>query len=228
MLHAELDGLPFNKAEVNRQLRAGPLSARTEGSIEFRMQNISATLHGLKMPWISGYRPAKNVGSSVNAKLAELLELNGIDLLTSFVPTANPDLLAERVSVLRKRHLAKIPPGSSRPPSVVTSSITFVRDPAIKAWVLENADGLCEGCGSAAPFTGQDGQPYLEVHHVTPLASNGTDRITNAVALCPNCHRRCHYSRDKDEFKLELYERVPRLVLEVSETEGSETGPFIE
>jgi len=68
-----------------------------------------------------------------------------------------------------------------------------------------------------APFIGNDGLPYLEVHHVMPLASHGSDTATNAVALCPNCHRCCHYSNDSDEFKLRLYEKIPRLELEVPE-----------
>jgi len=42
MLGRELAGEPNNKAEVNRVLRAGPLHARSQGSVEFRMQNISS------------------------------------------------------------------------------------------------------------------------------------------------------------------------------------------
>jgi len=47
-----------------------------------------------------------------------------------------------------------------------------------------------------------------------PLSSYGSDTTANAVALCPNCHRRCHYSADRDEFKLTLYERIVRLAVE--------------
>jgi 5-methylcytosine-specific restriction protein A len=60
-----------------------------------------------------------------------------------------------------------------------------------------------------------DGYAYLEVHHVRPLAGRGSDTTTNAVALCPNCHRRCHFSSDRDEFKVALYEKVDRLEIEV-------------
>lgn len=45
MLRAELNGESYSKAQVNRDLRAGPLANRTKGSIEFRMQNISAALY---------------------------------------------------------------------------------------------------------------------------------------------------------------------------------------
>lgn len=227
MLHAELDGRPYNKAEVNRQLREGHLSARTKGSIEFRMQNISAALYELKMPWIGGYLPAKNIGSSVKEKLIELLRLNGVESLAAYVPTADSSALDQKVSTLRKRHLGTVPKGSQKPALITASSTSFVRDPAVKAWVLQEAAGRCEACGDIAPFVGQDGLPYLEVHHVMPLASHGSDTVGNAVALCPNCHRRCHYSVDRDEFRLALYQSVSRLVIEVPEDFSPGTDEFI-
>ncbi|MFH0957363.1 MAG: HNH endonuclease signature motif containing protein [Pseudomonadota bacterium] len=70
----------------------------------------------------------------------------------------------------------------------------------VKAWVLNNSNGVCEGCKSPAPFEAIDGFPYLEVHHIRPLAEGGSDTIFNTAALCPNCHRRCHVSSDRQEF----------------------------
>ncbi|WP_444959398.1 HNH endonuclease [Microbulbifer sp. ZKSA002] len=40
-----------------------------------------------------------------------------------------------------------------------------------------------------------EGEPFLEVHHLRRLADNGSVTITNAVALCPNCHREFHYGK---------------------------------
>ncbi len=227
MLHKELAGEPYSKVEFNRALREGPLSQRTKGSIEFRMQNISAALYELKMPRIAGYLPARNIGSSVKEKLIGVLLENGADLLWDYVPTADDNMLKQRVTALRSRHL-RVPSGIKRPQAVTSTITHFVRDPTVKAWVLQAANGACEGCGSRAPFNGFDGLPYLEVHHVMPLASHGSDTPTNAVALCPNCHRRCHYSADCNEFKLELYEKVSRLVLEVPDpNDGDGTDEFI-
>ncbi|MBE7567833.1 hypothetical protein [Acidithiobacillus sp. HP-11] len=31
------------------------------------------------------------------------------------------------------------------------------------------------------------------MHRVRQLADNGSDTVTNAVALCPNCDREVHY-----------------------------------
>lgn len=228
MLNAELNVRPYSKAEINRQLREGPLSRRSGGSVEFRMQNISAALYELKMPWIVGYKPAKNIGTTVKEKLIELLRLNGVDSLDSFVPTVNLDVLSERVADLRRRGLTIIPRGRLRPRSVTKTNNVYFRDPAVKAWVLEACGGICEGCGSTAPFVDDEGVPFLELHHVMPLASHGSDTVTNAVALCPNCHRRCHSSSDKHEFKLALYERVKRLIVEVPEIDDLDSNIFID
>jgi len=215
MLHAELNGVVYNKAAVNRELREGPLANRTKGSIEFRMQNISAALHELKMPYITGYLPARNIGSTVKQKMIALLSMQGLESLEAYVPTADAGTLAQRVSDLMQRQLGVVPKGSSMPTTVTSTVTTYVRDPAVKAWVLQAANGHCEGCGAPAPFKGMDGLPFLEVHHVMPLASHGSDTTANAVALCPNCHRRCHYAFDQAEFKLMLYERIARLAVEV-------------
>ena len=59
MLEAELAGTPFDKTEHRRQLLP-MLDARSEGSIEFKHQNISAVLIALGFPYISGYKPRSN------------------------------------------------------------------------------------------------------------------------------------------------------------------------
>lgn len=80
--------------------------------------------------------------------------------------------------------------------------------------MLQQANGQCENCELPAPFNGADGLPYLEVHHVRQLADNGTDTVTNAVALCPNCHRELHYGENAQTLVALLHERVGRLVRE--------------
>jgi 5-methylcytosine-specific restriction protein A len=83
---------------------------------------------------------------------------------------------------------------------------------AIKAG--NGSHGKCESCGKLAPFTGDDGEPFLESHHVRRLADGGSDKITNAVVLCPNCHRRSHQGADRKAFTKSLYAKISRLVKE--------------
>ena len=66
-------------------------------------------------------------------------------------------------------------------------SAQFIRDPEVVAWVLQEADGQCEECNTPAPFVKPSGVPYLEVHHLRRLADAGSDTVSNAAALCPNC-----------------------------------------
>lgn len=70
----------------------------------------------------------------------------------------------------------------------------FERNPDVVAEVLYKSSGYCQECGEPAPFLrATDNTPYLEVHHKVPLAEGGEDTVENAIALCPNCHRRAHF-----------------------------------
>lgn len=71
MQELEASGRPYTKKGIYRGLamRFG----RTEKSFEYRMQNISAVLDELGMPWIAGLRPAVNVGANVKMRLVALL-----------------------------------------------------------------------------------------------------------------------------------------------------------
>lgn len=81
------------------------------------------------------------------------------------------------------------------PKKVAVSGYAFVRNPLVVARVLRRADGACESCKKKAPFLRRrDRTPYLEVHHKVQLAHGGEDSLTNAEALCPNCHRKAHFA----------------------------------
>lgn len=60
----------------------------------------------------------------------------------------------------------------------------------LRQFVVQRADGNCQLCGYPAPFLDNEGNPYLEVHHIIPIQNGGTDNVDNMVALCPNCHRK--------------------------------------
>lgn len=98
------------------------------------------------------------------------------------------------ISDTAKNRQARLKIASPIPTRVVTQVTAFVRNPDVVAEVLFRAAGNCEGCGKSAPFRRvSDGTPYLEVHHNKPLSMNGEDTVTNAIGLCPNCHRRSHF-----------------------------------
>lgn len=81
-----------------------------------------------------------------------------------------------------------------KPRRLLTTQIEFYRNPYVVVEVLERAGGICVNCNRPAPFIKDaNQQPYLEVHHIKPLAEGGDDTVENAMALCPNCHRHAHY-----------------------------------
>ncbi len=69
MLASELAGTPYNKAAHRRALRPLLDDGRTERSIEFKHQNISAALLDAGFPYITGYKPR----SHYQALLADVL-----------------------------------------------------------------------------------------------------------------------------------------------------------
>ncbi|MFC6297417.1 HNH endonuclease [Pseudomonas sp. CCM 7893] len=213
MWKLEQAGQAFKKSVENRLLREGPLALRSASSIEYRMQNISAVIQQLGWQPITGYVPAKNVGAGVNARIRAVLEAKAVLDTETYTATADEAVLEMRATTLQKRSIAAEPQGIVNPQQVSATSTTYVRDPQVRAWVRQQAKGICEGCGSNAPFE-VDGQPFLEVHHVKHLAQKGSDCTSNAVALCPNCHQRCHRSSDRKAFTAGLYSRITRLIPE--------------
>jgi 5-methylcytosine-specific restriction protein A len=60
MLALSQAGKACNKAAVRRALIAGPLAARSNGSIEFKLMNVSGVCQSLGLPLLPGYQPASN------------------------------------------------------------------------------------------------------------------------------------------------------------------------
>lgn len=202
----ERDGLPGEKSKTYRLLSEE--FGRTTKAFEFRMQNISAVLALLGRDWISGLKPAKHIGRHVAVRIEQCIySLDGI-----------PDPTRLKFDLEVNERLASpdtaCPEGQAIPQRTISVSSSFARDPAVKAWVLKRASGICESCTQAAPFVSSDGSPYLEVHHLRMLADGGSDKVSNAVALCPNCHRRLHYDPNAKQLRQHLIATIQGLELE--------------
>lgn len=104
------------------------------------------------------------------------------------------------------------PAGTQSPKSFTQVTGVIERDAGVRTWILRTAGGVCELCRQPAPFLDTDGMPFLEVHHVIPLATGGPDTITNAVALCPNCHRELHHGAECHIKLQNLYDQIHRLI----------------
>ena len=93
--------------------------------------------------------------------------------------------------------------GSDIPDRTRSESWTYARDPRVREAVLHRAAGLCEFCGKLG-FVKADGSRYLESHHVIALASDGADRLTNVIALCPDDHREAHFGERSEELERQM------------------------
>lgn len=187
---------------------------RSYKSCEYRMQNISAVLDKLGMPWIEGLKPAKNVGTGVAAKLEEIIRKNISQEQDEELELYEPEEIETKVLEQSKKKYIPKPVGRKVPQRKTASITQYSRSASVIAYVLSQAKGKCECCRETAPFITRDGRPYLEVHHLRRLADGGSDTPENAVGLCPNCHRRLHYSEDAPEVLNKLYNDVERLVKE--------------
>lgn len=102
---------------------------------------------------------------------------------------------AKRRSLTELRNRVMYAQGT--PGSRTTTCSQFDRNQDVVEYVLRISMGQCQLCNEPAPFSRPSGEPYLEVHHVVWLARGGEDSVANAVALCPNCHRKMHILDDK-------------------------------
>jgi predicted HNH restriction endonuclease len=101
----------------------------------------------------------------------------------------------------KERRQQRLLQATKKPVSTFAQTKVFLRNADVVIEVLERANGHCEYCNKPAPFSKDtDGQGYLEVHHIIPLADNGEDTVNNAVALCANCHRQAHYGKKTFDF----------------------------
>ncbi len=178
---------------------------RSEKAFEYRMQNISYVLSLMGRSWLTGLKPAKNVDADIADQIEKLLtQLEG----QKVAPIAAFEIAVREKARQKNNHK---PSGNQNPKPRRVLVTQFQRDAAVKAWVLQQAAGICECCEKPAPFKGTDGLPYLESHYVRQLAEGGADTVSNAVALCPNCHREIHYGANAQALTAWLYDNVARL-----------------
>ena len=88
--------------------------------------------------------------------------------------------------------------GNEEPVPMVFTGKRYPRNQRVRDAVLRRAKGKCEYCGERG-FICENGRPYLESHHIIALASQGPDKMTNVIALCPSDHREAHYGRQRQK-----------------------------
>jgi 5-methylcytosine-specific restriction protein A len=155
----------------------------------------------------------KNINSTLWREIAKGEATSSVFVDEISQPTSDRESLDAKVEELLNASL-KEPLGITSPRVVDQQSRIYERDPKVKAWALKLANGTCEMCLNDAPFKKENGEPYLEVHHVLPLSEGGSDTIKNTVAVCPNCHMEFHYGAGKTDFRNTVVNKINRIVCE--------------
>jgi hypothetical protein len=96
-------------------------------------------------------------------------------------------------------------------------SAGYLRDARVRAEVIQMAEGRCECCGVLG-FATENGERYLESHHVVEVSQRGPDSPTNVVAVCPSCHRKAHYAADRSQIERRMLEAIRRRGIRVDST----------
>lgn len=155
----------------------GPTFKLDKAAITRALKKIEA---GLKKD--SSKNKYKSIQSFINKKNISIPE--ELDIESSFDDEVKKALNSDLGNVK----------GNKAPSQKEVRSFQYERDPKVVAYVLKKAKGICNDCKNEGPFKSKTtGLPYLEVHHVEMLKDGGEDTVDNAVALCPNCHRKRHY-----------------------------------
>jgi hypothetical protein len=73
LLQAQRAGLTYPKDIEGKLLLSGSLKVRNDGSLRYRMRNISAVIKEMGGPTLAAYSPAEQVGTHVRARLRTIL-----------------------------------------------------------------------------------------------------------------------------------------------------------
>jgi predicted HNH restriction endonuclease len=122
---------------------------------------------------------------------------------------ANPETTSNMTSLEKQRKKAE-KAASENPVRNVSQTVKseYIRAPAIKKYAKCRANGNCEYCEKSAPFETENGEPYLEVHHVDELSEGGEDHPDKVIALCPTCHREVHHGAQGEIVNQEIREKL--------------------
>ncbi len=82
---------------------------------------------------------------------------------------------------------------------------SYPRNPIESIEAKRRNNWICEVDASHATFqSSSDNNPYVEAHHLIPMAAQDfyestIDFADNIVALCPNCHRKIHHAIEEEK-----------------------------
>lgn len=204
MLADDTAGRPYSKAEHRRALLP-LLNGRSEGSIGFKLRNISAVLKGLGEDWIPGYKPAFNFQMSLVDAVARWLELHP-DWLGRLPGTRPADGMREPAQIW----IGPPPMLSNQPPPQELDQMLYIARKFDVAVRDERNRAL-----------GRAGEERVLAHERATLVAAGEDDLARKV--------RWVSEEDGDGAGYDIASYAPdgrRRLIEVKTTNGWERTPF--
>ena len=204
MLADDMAGRPYNKAEHRRGLMPR-LANRSESSIEFKHQNISAVLKGLGEGWIPGYMPAFNFQMALVDAVARWLAIN-------------PARLVEIPSARRVTGLQQTVPLWVGPPPTLSNQ---PRPQELEQMLRIAAKFDVAGRDERNRGLGRAGEQRVLEHERTTLSGVGRDDLARKV--------RWVSQEDGDGAGYDIASFAPdgqERLIEVKTTNGWERTPF--
>jgi hypothetical protein len=137
-----------------------------------------------------------------------LIVTTGVKQVTLFpLTTDHTTLPTPAASKWGKVHDALATAADHRTPRILTShgSLCYARSAALAEFIRQRGQYNCiisQG-SDCATFDGRDGNPYVEVHHVIPMAKQkdtafNLDCSDNMVPVCVACHAKLHHGHDEE------------------------------
>jgi hypothetical protein len=194
----------YSKAEHRRALLPR-LNGRSEGSVEFKHQNISAVLKGLGEDWIPGYKPAFNYQMSLEDAVERWLSLNPAWL--DRLPVARPVTGLQEAAAI---WIGPAPTLSNQPPPQELEQTLRVA----RKFDVAGRDERNRSLGRA-------GEKHVLAHERASLQSVGRDDLARKVRWVSD--------EDGDGVGYDIASFAPdgrSRLIEVKTTNGWERTPF--
>ena len=166
MLNDELSGKIYNKTTHRKNLLP-LLNNRSDGSVEFKHQNISAVLIKLGLPFIKGYMPRYNYQHILEEKVIEYIKDQKKLLEPRFVQFA--DVKVDLTTVYDFSSILEIPPARQ---IIQESEIKYIRKP-IKINYLEREQNNSS--------TGEQGERLVIEFEKWNLINNGREKLAEKI-----------------------------------------------
>lgn len=155
-----------------------------------------------------GYHFAQGIDKLNNFRTIIIFEFERTSKVSQDSENIEQEIESTNLEELRK--LAMYAANNSSTTATLQERKTIIRKraAAIKKYALVRSEGICEACEQFAPFHTTKDEPFLEVHHLTRLSDGGLDHPKHVAAICPNCHKRVHHSKDGKEYNDQLIKKI--------------------